>query len=115
MALVSIDTQIDVGLYRLRVILDETAYLFDFKFNSRDQFWYFDLLQDNETRIMSGKKIVTNTPLFRLVTDLARPQGSLMALDATGQIDTPRRDNVAIGSDIELTYEEAATLAAAIA
>jgi len=51
--------------YRLQVALDGVAYLFDVHWNARDNGWYFDLREQDETPILLGIKVVLGPPLGR--------------------------------------------------
>lgn len=72
-----------VGWYRFGAILRNEEYVFDVRWNLRDNAWYFDVLEIDETPIVLGIKVVlgvyfgrrSNHPLFRDGAMVARPTG----------------------------------------
>ena len=76
--------------YRLNTSLDGkdgpvTPYIFDVRWNERDQAWYFDLLDGSETIIASGLKIVLGAYIGRTTQHAFFKTGALVAIDTTGQ------------------------------
>jgi len=71
----------ETGAFTFSVNLDGIDYQLSFRFNSREGFWYFDLLDVAGEIIRSGIKCVINFPLIRLVRDATRPAGELMCFD----------------------------------
>ena len=73
--------------YRLSVSLGDTKYLFDVYWNARDLAWYFDLLQDDETPIAYGIKVVLGVSggLGARSQDPFFTQHRLTAIDTSGQ------------------------------
>ena len=55
--------------YRFRCPLDGTLYIFDVRWNTRESAWYMDVLQQDETPIRNGMKIVLGANLGRASTD----------------------------------------------
>lgn len=110
MATLQIPTRTDVTRYRQIVDLEGTSFVFDFNFNSREGFWYFDLLDINEDPIKVGIKVVVGFPLLRLVRDARRPLGEVTAIDTTnsgkeaGQTD--------LGEEVVLLYTESTDIEA---
>ena len=105
MATIQIPTRIDLGIYRMQVDLDGETFTLDFQFNEREGAWYFDLADEARSPIRSGIKVVTGFSLTRLIRDLRRPKGEMVAVDTTGQ----RREALldTLGSEVVLTYVEA--------
>lgn len=62
-----------------------TFYLFDFRWNTRDGAWYFDLLDEFESPIVSGVKVVLGVELGRRTTDQRMPKGVFWAADLSAQ------------------------------
>lgn len=49
------------GRYRFVTVIDGAQYIFKVRWNSREQAWYFDVLEHDETPIVQGVKIVLGT------------------------------------------------------
>ena len=81
MASFEIPTRDDLANYNQSIALDGVIFNFEFRFNTRDDAWYFNLLDEAGNRIRSGIKTVANFPLLRIVRDLARPAGELVIHD----------------------------------
>lgn len=70
-----------IAFYRVATTINSTQYIFDVRWNTRDSAWYFDVLEEDETPIVRGVKVVlgcllgrnTDHPLFR--------QGVIVAAD----------------------------------
>lgn len=62
-----------------------TNYIINLRWNTRDAAWYFDLLDQNESPIVSGIKIVLGVELGRRTTDQRMPKGVFWAADLSGQ------------------------------
>lgn len=71
----------ELGAFYLNVELSGSTYQLNFQYNSREGFWYFDLLDVDGNYIRSGIKIVSNYPLIRLAMMQGRPLGELIAID----------------------------------
>ena len=65
--------------------LGSTPYVMNWYWNTRDSAWYFDLLDQNESQIVSGVKVVLGIPLARRCIDPRGPDGVLIAGDLSGQ------------------------------
>lgn len=80
---VQIFTSNTIPYYTQKVTLDGQTFTLEFKWNIREEFWYMNLLNDDNVAIVSGIKIVTNWPLLRRVTNEERPLGDFFAYDIT--------------------------------
>jgi len=67
--------------YRFSSVLNGVQYIFDVRWNTRDEAWYFDLLSEDETPIRSGIKIVLGTSLGASSTAAFFQNNILVALD----------------------------------
>lgn len=106
----NVPTRTDLSIYRERVDLEGLSFIVDFQFNSREGFWYFDLLDVDEVPIKAGVKVVTGAPLLRLISDARRPPGELLATDQTGEDREAGRED--LGGDVLLVYATAEEVAA---
>jgi hypothetical protein len=71
-----------LGAFNLTVDLDGVDYQLRFQYNSREGFWYFDLLDSAQNVLRSGIKVVSNFPMLIRYRDLeARPAGELISFD----------------------------------
>ena len=70
-----------LGNFYYTVSLDGVNYQLVFKYNGREDFWYFDILDTEDNPIRSGIKVVSNWPLLRLMKNEPRPPGELMGID----------------------------------
>lgn len=70
-----------IPFYRMSVTLGEEDYVFDVRWNERDNGWYFDLFTVNEVAIIHGVKVVLGTLLGGVNPDENRLPGGLIAAD----------------------------------
>lgn len=83
MAVVIIPTRTDIGNYDFDISLDAVVFRISFLFNSRENFWYFNLFDSTGTAIRSGVKVVLGIPLLRLMAQISRPLGEPIAIAPT--------------------------------
>jgi hypothetical protein len=101
----------DTAYSRQRTRLDGRDYVLEFAYNEREDRWYLTILDDEETPLVCGLKLVTNFPLLRRYkANPDVPPGELMAIDLTGNRAPPSFAELGEGRRVELTYFEAATL-----
>jgi hypothetical protein len=72
-------------IYRVGITLNDVPYVFDVRWNGRDNAWYMDILDVNEDPIRRGIKIVLGTYLGCRSTDPRFPRGLLFAEDLSGE------------------------------
>lgn len=82
MSTVIIPTTGDLGNYDEQVEIGGAVFGLQFRYNAREACWYLNLLDVNGTILRAGVKLVPNWPLLRLMVDLTRPEGELVALDS---------------------------------
>lgn len=88
-----------LGAFTLTVDLDGVDFQLQFQFNSREGFWYFDLLDTTQTILRSGVKVVSNYPILRLYRDVeSRPAGELMSFDTRLTPADPGLDDLDVNS-----------------
>jgi hypothetical protein len=89
--------------YRLATVLDEVSYVFDVRWNRRDQCWYLDAYEeDGETAIFHGVKVVLGARLGRMHRHPLLSQGALIAYDTSGQLEDATFDD--LGSRVLVVY-----------
>lgn len=108
MATQTLPTRDDLAIYSFSIDLDGETFNFDFQFNRREGFWYFDLSDATGVPIRSGVKVVTEYSLLFRLRDLRRPAGELVTTDPTGQDREAELET--LGTEVLLTYIEAADL-----
>jgi len=98
----TIPVQVGNPNYRIEVDLNDQPYLFDFKWNARDQAFYFDLRESDETLIAGSLKVVTGVYIGRRVQHPLFKDGVLAAFDTSGQkLDATLDD---FGTRVQLRY-----------
>lgn len=70
--------------YQQQTNLDGDDYLLRFRFNSREQTWYLELLQTDGTLLAANLKLVCNSLLLANLVNTDPPLGDFIVLDATG-------------------------------
>ena len=108
MAVLIIPTRTDLANYDQTVELDGVEFVFEFRFNARDDAWYFNVLNTSGDRLRSGIKVMSNWALLQLWKDDTRPGGEIIAFD-NREVAAPA-GIFDLGSDVLLTYVEAETL-----
>ena len=72
--------------FRQRVTLDGAEYLLTCEWNQRAEKWYFSVAAADETRVLTGVKLVADYPLLTLARwNDQCPEGELYAVDSSGQ------------------------------
>ncbi len=51
--------------YRILVPLQNRPYIFDVRWNNRDEAWYFDIREEDETLILAGVKVLIGSKVGR--------------------------------------------------
>lgn len=108
MAILEIPTFTDPSNYTEEVELDEAVFVLSFNFNSRDDRWYLDVLDQNDNQLRSSIRLVSGFPLFARWQIRGRPDGELTMIDPSGQDIEAGIDN--IGIEVFLTYIEGVTV-----
>lgn len=85
MASIQIPVLPSVGSYRFATVIETVAYIFDVRWNTRDQAWYLDVLEVDETPIMRGMKILLGVYLGRRSSHPLFMNGVLVASDMSAQ------------------------------
>lgn len=91
--------------YTQRMTLDGRVFTLHFTWNQREQAWYLALLDEADVEILSGLKLVVDTPLLDFYKyDLRLPDGEFLVHDLTGSGVGPGFDDFGIGKRVELNY-----------
>ncbi len=82
--------------------IDGKQYVFAIYWNNRDSSWYMDLLEEDETPIVQGVRIVLGTYLGRRVNHELFVKGAFQAFDLSGENRDATFDD--IGTRVEVWY-----------
>ena len=102
----------DTSAYRQVITLEDSVYIFRTYYNTRDKAWYLDLLEQDETPIIYGLKLVINWGLLARYQDDRLPPGELITVDLAGDSNEVDRDN--FGDTVRLVYISEAELDALV-
>lgn len=92
------------GAFTRTVLWDGVNYKLHFQENEREDFWYVSVADTEDNPIRSGRKIVSNWPLIRLMRNTPRPPGEIVTIDTRTPADDPDLDE--FGIDVLLGYVE---------
>lgn len=87
-----------LGEFFFTVALDGVNYKFQFQYNEREDFWYFNILDIEDNLIRTGLKVVSNWSLLRLMRGEIRPPGDLISVDTRDTPLDPHLENLGIES-----------------
>lgn len=110
MAVTRLPTSTTDANYVFTVDLDGVEFKLSFKYNERDDAWFFDILDPNEVVLRAGLKVVNEWPLLRLWSEASSPQGEIIAVNQ-GDVTAPPTLNQ-LGAEVVLTYLDAEEIAA---
>lgn len=104
-SVVGIPTQQGVPFYTQRTSLEGRSYTLRFAWNARTGVWSLDLLDGDETPILLGLALVTNTPLLRAYHADARvPVGELLVACFQADKSPPGLDELGLDARCSLVY-----------
>ncbi len=73
--------------YRFRVALAGVVFSLRFYFNRRADRWFMDIGNAEGTLLRAGIKLVASFPALRSWTQQGRPDGEILAIDPSGDVD----------------------------
>lgn len=100
------------GNYQFETYIGDKPYVFDVRWNERDEAWYFDLSENDGRAIASGLKIVVGTHIGRTSRHELFSRGVFVAVDTEGNHRDATYDD--LGTRVEVRYYPIEALAAAI-
>ena len=94
--------------YSVSTILDDTEYIFNVRWNGRDESWYFDLSDSEGGIIRAGLKILLGAFPGRRSVDPRFPNGAFVVSDLSNEgVDATYYD---LGTRVVMHYFTAAEL-----
>lgn len=94
--------QPSVPAYRFGTSIEQVPYIFDVRWNSRAAAWYFDVLEQDETPIVLGVKVVLGAHIGRRSQHVLFRRGTIVAIDTTQQGREAAVDD--LGTRVEVRY-----------
>jgi len=107
MSVLEIQTRNDLGAWNQQTDLEQTTFGFQFRWNDRDQAYYFNILNESGDVIRAGVRVIVNFELLRQLVDEGRPLGKFLAWDPRSDPQPPVFGE--IGDAVILTYTESTT------
>jgi len=92
----------DLSHYDMQVVLSNITYTLEFRWNTREGYWYMDIKDETEDPILAGIKVVIEWPLGIRTVDSRRPPGVFFAIDTTNQQRDPGVND--LGDRVKLVY-----------
>lgn len=89
-----------IGRYRFVTVIDTVQYIFKVRWNSRDEAWYFDVLEFDETPIVLGVKVTLGSYLGGRVNHPLFTQGAMVARPHAAKHENPAFNNLGVTIDI---------------
>lgn len=105
MATLILPVRNDIAAYIFQVELDGSLYFFDFRYNTRMERWICDILDSEQSPLLSGIVMLTNFSLLAGFNDPDLPPGDLYCIDQSEKNRNPDRQS--FGEDVKLVYIEA--------
>lgn len=107
MGVFTIETATD-PFYSFTSTLDGIDYAFEFRFNQRENCWYFSIGLSDGTELANGIKVLCNRNLIRKFVDDRMPPGLLMALSGTPDTTPPGLNDLGDGLRVTMYYYDKA-------
>ena len=92
------------AFYAYTMTLEGRPYVFDFRYNQREDVWYLSLALPDGTALITGVKIVCGTNLLRLCSSTDKPPGLLTAMTNNENDTAPGLDELGEEKRVTLTY-----------
>lgn len=98
----------ELPFFNIRVRLSGSEYVFDFRYNQREDRYYLTLQNQDGEPLVSGFKVVCNVPIGRKSARVDLPLGKLIFQDETTSQEPARYGD--LGERVKLYYYEPETL-----
>lgn len=90
--------------YALTVVLEGKPYNFDFRYNQREDSWYFSLALEDGTELIGGQRVVCDTNLLARCRDVRKPPGYLTAKAIDSNTEAPGLDELGADKRVTMIY-----------
>lgn len=90
--------------YTLTVILEGKPYNFSFRYNQREDCWYFSLALEDDTSLVGGVRVVCNTDLLASCHDVRKPPGFLTARAIDTNTEAPGLEELGPDKRVTMLY-----------
>lgn len=90
-------------IYKFQVDIDNKTYIFNIRYNTRNELWHCDLMDDQENHIISGQPLLLGINLFKRFNHPDAPQRDFFIINYNNKYIEMNYDNV--GVDTFLQYE----------
>ena len=105
MATLQLPVRSDIPAYQFSIDLESVNYNFNFRYNTRLNRWFMNILDTEENVLLSGVKVLINFDLTYKYRYKDIPPGSFFCIDETGANQNPERED--LGNTHKLLYVEA--------
>lgn len=100
-----------VPSYRVGTTIEDVQYVLDVRWNARAEAWYIDILDEDETPLRMGMKVVLGAILGGRSALATMPRGMFTAYDTSGNEQDATLDD--LGTRVVVYYYTEAEVAAA--
>lgn len=83
--IIPLSTRGDSLFFSISTVLDAEVFVFECKWNFRDESWYLSIFEEDNTPIVQGVRMVLGTYLGRKSTHKLFKSGVFVMVDTTGQ------------------------------
>lgn len=99
--------------YTMTTTLDGSDYVFEFRYNQREECWYFSISLTDGTLLVAGVKVVCERKLLSRFADVRLPPGILVAYANTNDTSPPKLTELGQDRRVTLMYVTKAEVEAA--
>lgn len=104
MALLAFPIEPSTPNQRMDFALDGTRYVFEFRWNDRDQAWFMSMFDEQESPIMESVKITLGSIIGSHYVDPRKPPGPIFAADLSNLNQEAGIDD--LGERVQVYYSE---------
>jgi hypothetical protein len=90
--------------YSMSTTLDGSDYFLEFRYNQREECWYFSVSLTDGTSLADGVKVVCNESLLFSYAENRLPKGMLVAISNTLDSSPPKLLELGEGKRVSLIY-----------
>lgn len=90
--------------YSYTIALEGRPYVFEFRYNQREDAWYFSVALPDGTDLVRGVKVVCGISLLKKAADVRLPPGMLTAIPKGEDDSPPGLEELGTTRRVTLTY-----------